>query len=433
MDKKQLETLGYYEPGFLHLRINTDHELKDLNQLAADPTTTRYFSTFLHEYIHFLQNVTTTYGLCSTIFLIDFIKAINYEVINDGKQEFKTPFEITNKYNIEANLQLKTIYTGGMDNIPYIKYENYIVENGSVTDNTGRTVEPVRYKVYYYTKTGQLKSFYFGSACLTEYVAHAIQSKFDPNISHPDVPYVAPELIIEKEYSEFGSDPMHIAALCDACMMSYHPAQQFFGTIARMKLEKFIPKTAAEIYEYVFAGTKFKDQNREISVIELFESTSDLALNQLNNALQSEIFTPNREWLNHIFSEARSLRLNQPDFIVSLVENAGRLSEIFYRTFHQLGTPFFTNKAGTGGFVPPRQVDAEGIQPYQLLVFKEIINIFMGKKKCGLYSFCKSHSKKEIINDDCLNAPWKRGMGDDLCPFGQFWKTWGLNGSFPVS
>jgi hypothetical protein len=31
MSIADLDVLGYYDPGFLHLRVNTDEEIKDLN------------------------------------------------------------------------------------------------------------------------------------------------------------------------------------------------------------------------------------------------------------------------------------------------------------------------------------------------------------------------------------------------------------------
>jgi hypothetical protein len=69
-----------------------------------------------------------------------------------------------------------------------------------VKDKEGNEHYPEIYKVHYYTRSGIKLSFNFGWICLTEYVAHAVQNKFVPGTDHSDVPYVAPELIIHKEY-----------------------------------------------------------------------------------------------------------------------------------------------------------------------------------------------------------------------------------------
>ena len=431
MTIKELETMGYYEPGFLHLRINTNHEILDLNKFAADPLTAPYFSTFFHEYIHFLQNVTTVSGLMTSVFFIDLIKDMNWEVRNDGKPEFHVPFQITNKNNIEANIKLRGIYTGSRSNIDTILYDGYIAETEAVTDKDGRVVNPEQYKAFYYDPSRATNSFYFGSVCLTEYVAHANQNYFSIR-PHPDVPYLAPELIISKEYPEFGNDPMLITALCDATMMTFHPAQTFFNTIKRMKLEKFIPKSAIEVYDFALDKIIFRNKDGEFTPMSLYDYMLDLAVKQYGDALKADIFHPNNAWIKHIFSEAQTLRHNIPDFMTKLVKAPGQLSDLYYTIFRTLGTPFFTNNNMIGGFVPPAGINPAGIQPYQLLVFKEIINIYMGETKCDMYKFCKSRPDKDITNADCLSAPWKRGVEDQLCPFGQFWKTWGLNGEVPV-
>ena len=251
-----------------------------------------------------------------------------------------------------------------------------------------------------------------------------------PGTGHAYVPYVVPELIIEKEYPAFGRDPLLISALCDACLMSYHPAQMFFKTILQMKADKFVPVTTKEVYDFIYAGIAFKSETGLITAQQLYDQTVDNAIAQLADALKSDIFEPNLRWVKHIFMEARALRTGNPDFITKLVKSPGQLSEMFYEVFAKLGTPFFTNKRRSRrNSSPPRNFDPVGIQPYQLQVFKEIINLFHGKKGCGLYNFCKQTTDKDITNADCHQAPWKRGEEKDLCPFGQFWKTWGLNGA----
>lgn len=264
-----------------------------------------------------------------------------------------------------------------------------------------------------------------------EYVAHTLQNALGTR-PHPDVPYLAPELVLAKEYPVFGNDPMLIAAFCDACMMGFHPAQTFFNNIERMKLEQFVPGTSADVYAFVYDKLKFSNQDGVFSPLELYDYMMDKVIAGYDEATQSPVFAENNNWMKHIFSEARLLRHQKPGFMTELVAAPGQLSNLFYLIFRHLGTPFFTNKTEKGGFVPPAGINYKGIQPYQLLVFKEIINVFTGSTSCGLYKFCKNRPDKDITDQHCLTAPWKRGISADLCPFGQFWKTWGLSGETPV-
>ena len=152
----------------------------------------------------------------------------------------------------------------------------------------------------------------------------------------------------------------------------------------------------------------------------------------MDDALASEIFRPNREWLRYIFQEAGTIRFSRPYFMTGLIDGPGRPSALFFEIFRRLGTPFYSNVFFEGGFVPPAGRSFGDVQAYQLLVFQEILRVFDGSTACDLYQFCKNRSDKDITNTLCKTAPWLRGVSDDLCPFGQLWKTWGLNGEVPV-
>ncbi|WP_258105886.1 hypothetical protein [Marinoscillum sp. MHG1-6] len=430
---KEFETLGYYEPGFFHLKVNTDEDLSDLNVLMRNPDTKRFFSTFLHEYIHFLQDITTTSGLLSATFYIDFIKDVNWTIRNDGESEFKVPVEINNKNNIEANLKLREIYRGETKGSQLIKYDRYTVERKSIFDKDGQEINPELYKVHYYDlKTREPKTLNFGFACIKEYMAHAIQKKYIPDTDHADIPYQIAEQIVGVEYPEFGSDPMLVVALCDASLMCFHPAQMFFQTLKRMKEKKFIPQGTREIYDFAFKELTFQNSLGTETVETLFQSTIDLADKQLYDALQSQPFLPNYEWISYILKQAKNLRDSNPNFMCQLITDTGQLSDDFFEIFRLLGTPFFSNNKEKGGFVPPTNLKNTQIQPYQLLVFKQVIRVFYGHQSCSLYDFCKTRPDKDITNSHCLSSPWERAKEDELCPFAQIWKTWGLTNEIPT-
>ena len=118
--------------------------------------------------------------------------------------------------------------------------------------------------------------------------------------------------------------------------------------------------------------------------------------------------------------------------MTELLNDDNNLSDTFFSIFHELGTPFFTNNLSIGGFVPSKKLKEHPMQPYQLLVFKQIINVYYGGTKCTLYEFCSNNEGEKLTNELCLSSPWKRGKDENLCPFGQLWKTWALNDEIPV-
>jgi hypothetical protein len=432
-DNIEYETLGYYEPGFMHLRVNTDYDIRDLNKIFKDEKYKKEASTFLHEYIHFLQDITTTTGLTLGDFYVDFIKDFNWKIRRDKNNGFNVPVSIDNEFNSQTKIKLREIYKGESKEVSYVKYERYEKVSTEIKDKDNNIIKPERYKVHYLdTQRREQNSFYFGYACLKEQIAHSIQNKYLENNGHPDIPYQIAEQIIKTEYPDFGSNYKFIVALCDSSLMSFHPAQMFFNTIEKMKEKAFKPKNCAEIYEFAFKDLTFNGEMGNFTVETLFNRTSNNTYTQYFDALNTPIFQDILEWLKFVLEEAQKIRINNPDFITKLLDEDGNLSSVFYDVFSKLGTPFFTNNKHIGGYVPPRNLSNVNDRPFQTLVFKEVLSVYFGKKECSMIDFCKLSPEKEMVNTNCRTAPWEKVNEKDLCPFAQLWKTWGLKDKKPV-
>lgn len=419
--------LGFYEPGVLHLRINTDENIFDLNSLIS--INPELFSTFLHEYIHFLQNITTTFGLFQTSFYINYIKDLNKTVLKLDSNLFETPVKLNDDFYSNTNLQLLNLYNGDNNPIDYIKYDYYIEEPIEFIDNEDNKFYPLKYKVFYYNKKGKSLNFHFGATCIKEYVAHAIQSDYQHNVSHPDVPYLVAELIVQKEYPAIGSSKRIMIALCDISLMAYDPARQFFAILKELKNSNYVPKNENDLIVFVKKQLKFVNKNGTTSQNELFEATQKQVISHLNDALKSKIFAKDLAWLIHILKNAYEIRIDDPNFMNKFIEEPTKLSLYFLDLFKKLGSPFYSNINFESGYVPPRDT-VFASQPYMLLVFKQILNVYNGGLKCKLYDFCLK-SNEEIVNNHCISAPWKRTKLDGKCPFIQFWITWGLENKSP--
>lgn len=429
---KELETLGYYEPGFFHLRLNTSSNILDLNNLFNSGQNKQLSSTFLHEYIHFLQEVTSTNGLLNGYFYIDLIKDINRKIRESKNIKFKVPVEIDNEFNTKAKMELNEVYRGNYKLTSYAKYDFYEKETTEIIDKEGKSIKPTKFKIHYTDiQTREKKYFYFGHTCLKEQIAHSIQNAY-AETEHPDIPYQIAEQIVNIEYPNFGgANYKFIVALCDSSLMSFHPAQMFFNTIERMKKENFSPKNCKEIYDFAFKATMLKGEIGEFTANSLFEKVIDDSIKQYHNALKSPIFLEIYDWLNHILIQAKKLRLENPDFLCNLLDSRGNLTDAFYDIFRKLGSPFFTNNKNEGGFVPPTNLNKKHSRPFQLLVFKEILRVYFGEKSCSMINFCKLSPEKDMVDENCIKSPWNKVNESKLCPFAQMWKTWGLMGKIP--
>jgi len=111
--------------------------LNDFNALASKPETAHLVSTFFHEYIHFLQDVSTTHGLLNFIHAIEYLKNANKQVTEAGVAHFETPLKITNNSNWLTNNRLMHIYRGCVNEGKRVSYLGYKANKEEVRDEQG--------------------------------------------------------------------------------------------------------------------------------------------------------------------------------------------------------------------------------------------------------------------------------------------------------
>ncbi|MBY0425661.1 MAG: hypothetical protein K2Q22_08505 [Cytophagales bacterium] len=433
--EKEFESIGYYEPGFIHLRINTDQSLSDINKLKEDPSTIKYFSNFFHEYIHFLQDLTTTHGLLNFINAIEYLRNSNKVVLEKAEKIFDVPLKLDNTYNIFTNIELRSIYYGDRrSNAKSVTYQSFTSVNQNVIDAAGVILTVPKYIVKYFDNGAQTNmQFHFGSLCIKEYMAHALQNTLFPDTIHDDIPYSIVELIVRKEYPPLANEKSFMVALCDISLMGFHPAQFFFFILNKMNTTKgWSPKDVDSIYEFAYSDLTFNHNGQIENVYSLYDKINNTAFGCFKDSLQAEVFEDNVVWFEEILKEAKKLRFYSIGFFDQLIQSPGILSSNFLSILKNLGSPFMTNSLNHGFFMTPENLKSLNIQPYFPKVFQSILRTYSGHKSCSLYDFCNSREDMKITNEKCISAPWLRIHDPDGCPYAQIWHTWGLDGVIPV-
>ena len=433
IDELEFSAVGSYEPGFIHLHIATQEDLSDLNRLAANGATARWVATFLHEYIHFLQDTTSTQGLLNFILVVDNLKNANKQVRDNPIAKFSTPLKISNEYNWVTNMNLRKLYIGDDKPVERVMYLAYAEIKVEVRTYGGEVIHVTKYEIHYYDKGAYSHmKCHFGSIHLKEYMAYAIQKQFAPETSNSDIPYALVELLIQKEHPPLATDTAFMVALCDAALMHYHPAQLFFDALTRMQKVNWIPTGVDSVYAFAYDGVEFSWAGQTETIDSMHEKSAALAIEYFRDSLSGEIFQMNVLWFEEIIKAARHLRSSRRGFITQVVHSPWSLSPVFSVIFKLLGTPFMTNAAQKGYFHAPEALEGLNIQPYYPKVFQAICRTYQGKEACGLHAFCETRSDKIVTNDQCLTSPWERVDLPELCPYAQMWKHWGLKGKIPV-
>lgn len=431
-------TLGFYEPGFIHLRINTSDDLSDLIKLAQCTVSAKWMPTFLHEYIHFLQDITSTQGLLNFIHVVEALKNANKQVNEAGQAEFPIPLRISNDFNWGTNTKLKRIYRGVETPVRSACYLGYKVAREEITASDGKKINAPKYLVKYYDDGAKTtETCHFGSIHLKEYMAHAVQNQFAPGTTHDDIPYRLVELIVAKEFPRLARDSALLVALCDAALMDLHPARLFFRTLERMKeRHKRNFKDVNAVYTFAFKDVSFADGQRSETIDSLYEDMTRRAIAEFRDSLKADIFKDNVQWFEELMGEAKKLRVNSRGFFTQLVSSPGVFSAMFHQVVAALGIPFTTNADSHGYFFPSEKLQSVQIYGYYPKVFQAICKTYEGESQCALHPFCvasEAKTDKTITNEQCLHTPWARVDLPTLCPYAQMWKTWGLAGKRPAA
>ena len=123
----------YYKPSFFNMKIDLPIDLMDLNNLE-DGAMGLYF----HEYIHYLQDISTIYGLMNISTITYYIQACAHYVQKDKTSfKFKAPIDLKDIVNTEdsndkglINFKLRKTYIGSSISTKYryIANLNYSIE-----------------------------------------------------------------------------------------------------------------------------------------------------------------------------------------------------------------------------------------------------------------------------------------------------------------
>ena len=418
------ERRGYYCPTFFKLVVETIYDLNNLNNLGEEP-----FSTFFHEYIHFLQDISTTYGLTNCCIVVDRIKYINKCILeNKSEKTFKIPFDFSKAGITKLNKNIQNVYLGtnpGLTqlDINKIQLENSLVQLPIPNSQLNKVV------IYYNSATGTIESFEFGALCIIESMAHIAQKSILSTIEHDDVPYKVASLVAKQIYPIIGDNPFFTYSFCDACLMTHHPGEAFYQLLQLMKKDNYVPTSEIDIYNYVYNNISANS----ISLLDIFSQTIDSASESLSDYFTTKYYENERKWVKHILEKVKEIRLNQPDFMLQIIKNGKTDMSKFIHLFEEIGTPLIANMDDKSWFNPPKGLIGTEIHIDRFAAIREIFCLYeLGYKKCKMKNYCQHSPDGDITDIHCDNSPWERSNQKRLCAYGALWRTWGLNDYTPV-
>lgn len=443
----------YYMPSFYRINLGVLADFMDVTNIPFE-----FYSAFFHEYIHFLQDVTTMYGMMvvgtTTYYIRDV--ASRHSLKNE---RFDVPQKLTEGKGdyglLNANLRKK--YKGSSINpmrkdVDILKYEvkNVCPESPQLEtvivtckDNT----------------TGKIFDFEFGGNILTEGMAYIVQRTcydkvYADNLCDPlvlsDYPYMINVGLAYEIYPEIVAYMELLAGVADISLLTYNAGTTYVKLLEHLRDIKFLEHHNEENMVNIFDDL-YDEGHRYINWdINNFKAVQDYTYNELMEYFKMPIAQELNDWIKRMWEKAYELRSIAPHYIIDLMlSDRGkdvRENRVFSTIYRGLGTPLIINGDDEGTIVPPEGFKpSDDFMPGILWAVDEIGRIFDGHPlavPCQLYEYCKRSSKNHEsenpylsqtkVDERCKREPWARSQDDNaLCPVAAIWRNWGLRNCVP--
>lgn len=414
------EIVGLYRPTFFSLLIDKENVLNEKNQIKDE-----FGNIFFHEYIHFLQDILTSYGLRNIITLIQEYSIINHEIINSNQSFFSIPY-VSSDENLNLSKTLISKYWGtptiNNDNrdfeIVKISYQPYLL-NEKLKDLKLVDVE------IFYRDNFERDSFYLGAIHFLENMAHLIERNYSFEKDNIPYPYKVIEKIIKSFFSNNCSD-RDLIVFMENALDTFNPAEYLisfidFCTNGNLTFSEHNIKTFYRKFVVQQDAKKYK-------LDKYYFHTISLAKEGFNAMFNHEKLSKMNLWADVILSNAVKLKRNNFTFSSLLVQNFNfeQVQQTLSLLIKKLGTPIIADRNNSIFLSSPSKKISEDEMIY-LLGLEAVINVLGGERKCALIPYC-SHgpSGDDITNELCYKTPWLRTEQKPLCLFAQFWIMWGF-------
>ena len=287
-------TLGSYLPSFFMMEVDFPFSSKDFTA----PFDEKWISIFTHEYIHFLQDITTFVGLNNAFVYSEHIHGLVNGIYQHPKGNLTVPVSIPSNYaNIELNQFVNTEGIGTLKEVD----EFFLVKIKRKRKKVPFQNDLVKKLTNVILKSAKGDKVVFGSRAIMESMAYMMERMITRgSVPVPDYPYNAAEMVVDYIYPEFGKDKLNIIALCDASMQFSEPGKIFIQTLEVFKSLRFIPDNANQVIDH-FYSTPCIQIGKTVSMIQGLISMGMMVGDRLKLYLKGKDFEPfHKRIIQHI-------------------------------------------------------------------------------------------------------------------------------------
>ena len=397
---------GEYKPAFMQIHL---HDSYDGNIDKLDIPT---LGTLVHEYIHFLQNVSTPWGLYDSMVRYN-IMAETYAFVENATSTITLPLSIDYSQGLKNKIAIVQCGTGDCPlsntqrNDFYIDVNKRICIHRSYKTVNNRMLPIITLDVCFMDNSKQ--TIALGANIIKESMAALYQMLIDETATHEgfDLPYNLVKILAEQHFSAIASDNVKLITICYMSLFSLSPAEVLINKLAYANENPDL--SAIELFEQFVNKDKITVKGKCMSVCDFFDTIIDTFKQVFSKSIQVKI-----DYIGEVLERIRLARGFVP--ILTLITDYQPLSKERVKTLIDfLGMPYSYTDNGDFNLPPSSSADPNKLSDDMLALighnalFTYLTELHKYYYVCPLHSFCE---KQNCDKDECYDKPWNGKM----CP-----------------
>lgn len=387
-----------YTPGFMqmHLRVHFTGSFKDM--LSKEDQ-----GSFFHEYVHYLQNLSTPWGLYTS--MVSYLEMVDtFKFIQESTEPISLPLSID--LSEEANRKEEIIRTGNGQN-PFRSVYGSLVINRTQKIVWHRQMKDIGGKEYPYIVLDvpcmdTIKSVEFGAYIIKESMAAMCQLLYDPSATHPkyDLPYNLVKILAMQSFPNIADDNKKLIPICYISLFSLSPAEVLFNQLDYANRNPNI--SGLELFEkFVSESRIIINGTTSVGVVGFFEDIANRFERILSNSLRLEL-----DYIHEAISRVRLSKGTIP--ILSAIFDESFGEDVIQDLIDHVGIPYIYTDYDEYHYPKPVKESGEASSDIASLIGQHAIYNYIVHPNpyrcCPLYYMCKNSS---FHKDECFDAPWE--------------------------
>ncbi|MBQ3600431.1 MAG: hypothetical protein II992_04410 [Lachnospiraceae bacterium] len=409
--KKLYDLYGEYIPGFFKISIN-----KELHEgIAWNDFNEEEKATLVHEYIHFLQDISTTRGINNFLYVANILQ-LNFAKAYEMKDCIDLPIDLEKCGNDDAykESELQSFYMGHDSHFRFHHINKILRQQEEIINEIVDNNEERMYviNIYYDDKDCP---YMFGNTAIAESMAYLIETtKYGGMKRKNEFPYNACEIVCQEICPSILKNVDIMVAACELSMMHYHSGDMFWHILKEINENNLKFNCVKDFEKYFFKRTYFLYENMS----ENFEEINP----KLEFMFPAEVplLSNTGKKFFSLIKKGYNARKQNKLFISKIMED--NFSDAILRLISCFGIPIICDK-NYNIFL--------GDNDYKYMLGPlALYNFFVSRceNQCHLAQFCNKQGVAVYDEKVCNESPWNQADANELCLFGMYWHLYSLEG-----